>query len=308
MKGAALIVNARSRTGEKAFERASKLLDSLGVQIRVGYPLGDPARLAETVREAVGEGYDPIVLGGGDGTVSSTVDFLANHHATLGLLPLGTANDFARTLEIPSGLEAACRTIANGKVVDIDLGLAGENYYVNVASVGLSVEVTRSLSAQLKRSIGPLAYPVAALRSFFKHEPFSARLTFPDGDHEPAEYERLLQVAVGNGRFYGGGMVVAPDAGIDDRQLDVYAIKLGRSRDLIGVARYLKSGDFVKSEGVDHFVTRRVHLATEPELAVNVDGELVARTPEDFSIASNSLHVIVPETSTAARLDKDPEH
>jgi YegS/Rv2252/BmrU family lipid kinase len=306
MKGAALIVNARSRSGEQAFQRASNLLSSLGVAIGASYALSDPSRLSETVREAVLEGYDPIILGGGDGSVSSTVDFLAHHDATMGLLPLGTANDFARTLGIPSHLEEACETIAHGKVVDVDLGLAGDNYYVNVASVGLGVEVTRSLSPRLKKRIGPLAYPVAAIRSFFKHEPFSARLTFPDRDHEPAEYDRLLQVAVGNGRFYGGGMVVAPEAGIDDRELDIYAIRLGRSRDLLGVVRYLKSGDFVKSECVDHFVTRRVRLETEPELSINVDGELVARTPEEFSIASNALHVIVPETSTAARLD-EPE-
>ncbi len=303
MKGAALIVNARSRTGEKAFERASKLLSSLGVEISASYALSDPARLAETVREAILEGHDPIILGGGDGSVSSTVDFLAHHHATLGLLPLGTANDFARTLQIPSGLEEACETIAHGKVVDVDLGLVGENFYVNVASVGLSVEVTRSLSPWLKKNIGPLAYPIAAIKAFFKHEPFAARLTFPDGDHEPVEHDRLLQVAVGNGRFYGGGMVVSLESGIDDKSLDVYAIRLGRRRDLVGVARYLRSGDFVKSEGVDHFLTRRVLLKTEPELSINVDGELVARTPQEFSLAPNALRVLVPETSTAARRD-----
>ena len=303
LAGAALIVNARSRTGEQAFKRASELLASLGVEIDASYALHDAARLPETVREAVGEGHNPIILGGGDGSVSSTVDFLAHNDVTLGLLPLGTANDFARTLEIPDELEAACRTIANGKVVDIDLGLAGDNFYVNVASVGLGVEATRALSPQLKKSIGPLAYPVAAIKAFLKHEPFTARLSFPDGDHEPIGYGRLLQVAVGNGRFYGGGMVVAPDSGIDDRTLDVYVIKLGRQRDLFGVARYLKSGDFVKNESVDHFRTRRVLLETEPELSVNVDGELVAKTPEEFSVAANALHVIVPETSDAARMD-----
>jgi diacylglycerol kinase (ATP) len=303
MNGAALIVNARSRTGEKAFERASRLLDSLGVEVGVSYALSDPARLAETVREAVSEGHGPIILGGGDGSVSSTVDFLAHHDVTLGLLPLGTANDFARTLEIPSGLEAACETIACGKVVDVDLGLVGDNFYVNVASVGLSVETTRSLSPQLKKSIGPLAYPVAAIQAFLKHEPFTARLAFPDGDHEPVDYGRLLQVAVGNGRFYGGGMVVAPGSGIDDRLLDVYAIKLGRRRDLFGVVRYLRSGDFVRNESVDHFRTSRVLLETEPELPINVDGELVTRTPEEFAVADNALHVIVPETSTAARYE-----
>jgi YegS/Rv2252/BmrU family lipid kinase len=303
VKGPALIVNARSRTGEKAFSKALKLLSSLSVTVEASYALSDPTRLPETVRAVVLEGYDPIVLGGGDGSVSSTVDFLAHHHATLGLLPLGTANDFARTLEIPSNLEAACETIARGKVVDVDLGLVGDNFYVNVASVGLGVEVTRSLSPQLKKSIGPLAYPVAATIAFFKHEPFAARLTFPDGDHEPTEYDRLLQVAVGNGRFYGGGMVVAPGSGIDDRYLDVYAIRLGRKRDLVGVARYLRSGDFVKSEGVDHFRTRRIRLETEPELSINVDGELVAHTPQDFSVAPNALRVVVPKTSTTARRD-----
>jgi diacylglycerol kinase (ATP) len=304
MKSAALIVNARSRSGERAFEKALRLLDTLGVEVGVSYALGEPTRLPETVREAVGEGHDPIILGGGDGSVSSTVDFLAHHDITLSVLPLGTANDFARTLEIPLDLEAACETIAHGKVVDIDLGLAGDNFYVNVASVGLGVEVTRSLSPRLKKSIGPLAYPVAAVRAFFKHQPFTARLSFPDGDYEPVDYGRLLQVAVGNGRFYGGGMVVAPESGIDDRFLDIYAIKLGRRRDLVGIVRYLKSGDFVRNESVDYFRTGRVLLETQPELPVNVDGELVAQTPEEFSVAPNALHVIVPETSTAAQMDK----
>ena len=98
-------------------------------------------------------------------------------------------------------------------------------------------------------------------------------------------------------------MVVAPDSGIDDRHLDVYAIRLGRRRDLVGVARYLRSGDFVKNESVDHFRTRRIHLTTEPALAVNVDGELVAHTPQEFSVAENALRVFVPEGSTAARQD-----
>lgn len=300
---AALIVNTRSRTGERAFFQALDRLQDLHVPLGVTYAIRDPARLPETVREVLDDGYRFLILGGGDGTVSSVVDFLADRDVVLGLLPLGTANDFARTLDIPEDIEAACRTIANGKVVDVDLGLAGENFYVNVASVGLGVEATRALSPWLKRSTGPLAYPVAAIRAFLKHKPFSARLSFPDGDHEPVEYERLLQVAVGNGRFYGGGMVVASESGIDDKTLDIYAIDLGRHRNLIGAARYLKSGDFIKTEGVHHFRTSRVRLETEPDLPVNIDGEVVTRTPQDFSVAQNALHVLVPQESDAARHD-----
>jgi YegS/Rv2252/BmrU family lipid kinase len=257
------------------------------------------------VEAAAQDGPDLVVIAGGDGTISRAVGRLAHRDVVLGLLPLGTANDFARTLGIPQDIEGACRTIAEGKVVDVDLGLAGDNYYVNVASVGLGVEVTRALSPWLKKSTGPLAYPAAAIRAFLEHEPFSARLTFPDGDHETAEYDRLLQVAVGNGRFYGGGMVVAPESGIDDRTLDVYAIELGRHRNLIGVARYLKSGDFIKMEGVHHFRTSRVRLETDPELAVNIDGEVVARTPQDFSVVRNALNVLVPQDSAVARHDND---
>ena len=302
---AALVVNTRSRTGERAFFQALDRLQDLDVQLGVTYAIRDPARLAETVREVLEDGYRLLILGGGDGTVSSVVDFLADRDAVLGLLPLGTANDFARTLEIPEDIEAACRAIAGGKIVDVDLGLAGDNYYVNVASVGLSVGTTRALSPWLKKSTGPLAYPVAAIRAFLKHEPFSATLTFPDGDNEPVEYERLLQIAVGNGRFYGGGMVVAPESGIDDRTLDIYAIELGRSRDLLGVARYLKSGDFINIEGVHHFRTSRVRLETDPDNPINIDGEVVTRTPKDFSVARNALDVLIPQESSAAHQDND---
>ena len=302
---AALIVNTRSRTGERAFFQALDHLQEMHVPLGVTYPIRDPARLPEAVQEVLGDGYEFLILGGGDGTVSSVVDFLADRGTLLGLLPLGTANDFARTLDIPEDIEEACKLMANGKVVDIDLGLAGDNFYVNVASVGLGVEATRGLSPWLKKSTGPLAYPVAAIRAFLKHEPFSARLTFPEGDHEPVEYDRLLQVAVGNGRFYGGGMIVALESGIDDKTLDIYAIDLGRRRDLIGAVRYLKSGDFIKTDGVHNFRTPRVRLETDPDLPVNIDGEVVTRTPQDFSVAQNALSVLVPQDSTAARQDNN---
>jgi diacylglycerol kinase (ATP) len=302
---AALIVNTRSRSGERTFFRALDRLQELGVMLGPTYAVRDPVRLPETVRDVLDDGseYGLLILGGGDGSVSSVVDFLAHHDVVLGLLPLGTANDFARTLGIPSDIEGACQTIAGGKVVDVDLGLAGDNYYVNVASVGLGVEATRALSPWMKKSTGPLAYPVAAIKAFLNHQPFTARLTFPDGDHEPVEYERLLQVAVGNGRFYGGGMVVAPESGIDDRRLDIYAIELGRRRDLIGIARYLRSGDFIREEGVSHFRTERVRLETGPDLPTNIDGEVVTCTPQNFSVDHNALKVLVPQESTAARRD-----
>ena len=106
---AALIVNTRSRSGERTFFKALDRLEELGVPLGATYAIRDPVRLPETVREVLyeGPGYRFLILGGGDGSVSSVVDFLAHHDVTLGLLPPGTANDFARTLEIPADIEKA---------------------------------------------------------------------------------------------------------------------------------------------------------------------------------------------------------
>lgn len=300
---ASLVVNAGSRTGDRAFPELLDLLREAGVEVESSYRLRDAARVPDTVRGVVTDGCDLLILGGGDGTVSSVVDVLAGSRTALGILPLGTANDFARTLEIPADLAQACSVVASGKVVDVDLGLAGTNFYVNVASVGLGVGVSEALTPRLKRAAGPLAYPLAAVRAFRAHRPFAARLSFPDGDHETVELERVLQVAVGNGRFYGGGNVVAAGAGIDDGALDVYAVEHGPPGRLLAVMSRFRTGQFVRRDDVRHYRTTKVLLETDPELPVNLDGEVEARTPEQFAVAGNALHVVVPADATAARYD-----
>ncbi|MDQ3855375.1 MAG: diacylglycerol kinase, partial [Chloroflexota bacterium] len=164
--------------------------------------------------------------------------------------------------------------------------------------------VPQEVSPGLKARVGQLAYPLAAVLAFLRHRPFSATLSFPDGDHPPAHFRRLLQVAVGNGRFYGGGMVVAPGSAIDDSQLDVYALTLGKHRDLIHIVRYFRTGGFVRSSGAAHYRTRRVLIHTGEPMSLNVDGEVYGSTPMEFSVAPDALRVLVPRHSTAARYDK----
>lgn len=304
---AALVVNASSRTGNAAYERARERLTDLGLPLAECYPVTDPTRLTEVVEHVAADGCDLVIVGGGDGTLSTAVDPLLQHGAVLGVLPLGTANDLARTLQLPTDVDAACEAIANGKVVDIDLGRVGDNYFVNLASIGLSVGVSRMLTPGLKRRLGPLAYSVATLRAYRAHEPFSASLEFPDGDHEPRRLEGLLQLAVGNGRHYGGGNTVSPTAGIDDHLLDLYAVRAGRFRDHVAMARMLRDGSFVGHDDVLHLTTRHVTVHTEPELPVNVDGEVVATTPQPITVHRNALEVVVPAASTAAYHDAHAE-
>lgn len=289
------MVNARARTGSKAYLRAIEKLRGLGVPLHSTFPLHDPARLPETVNAAVDAGHDMIILGGGDGSVSSVVDVLAHRGVPMGLLPLGTANDFARTLHIPTNLDKACHTIAHGKMVDIDLGLCGNNYYVNRASVGLGAGVAEAMSSTLKKWTGALAYPVATIKALLRHQRFSARLVFPDDDHEPQEHHGLLQLSIANGRYFGGGQLAAHDAGIDDATLDIAVMRHGSLHDLVIAARDLKRGA-LDSEHIHHLRTTRVDVVTEPDLPINVDGELVDGTPQRFSVARNALHVMVPRT------------
>ena len=302
-KSAAVVINAGARLGAAGPALAVDRLRSAGLPISSVHHVLSGVELAGVLDQVVAGGHDLVVVGGGDGTVSFAAGRLAGTGTVLGVLPLGTANDLARTLEIPSDLAGACAALAGGKVVDIDLGRANGQPFLNVASVGLSVGVTETLSPRLKRYLGPLAYGVAAVRAYARHRPFRARLEFPDGDHETLELDNLLQVAVGNGRHYGGGNAVSPTAGIDDHLLDIYAIPGAPLRENVRIARMLKDGSFVERSGVYHLTCQRVRLVTEPPMPVNLDGEIATTTPADFTIERNSVHVVVPHGSNVARFD-----
>lgn len=302
-QSAAVVINAGARLGAAVRDLAVDTMQRAGVPVSSVHHLQSGAELPGTLDRVLADGHDLVVVGGGDGSVSYAAGRLAGTRVVLGVLPLGTANDLARTLEIPKDLAGACAAVADGKVVDIDLGRANGKPFLNVASVGLSVGVTESLSPRLKRRLGPLAYGVAAVRAYARHKPFRARLEFPEGDHETLELDNMLQVAVGNGRHYGGGNAVSPTAGIDDHTLDIYAIPGAPLREHVRIARMLKNGSFVERKGVYHLTTRRVRLVTEPPMPVNLDGEIATVTPADFTIERNAVHVVVPQSSTSASFD-----
>lgn len=293
-RGAALIVNTQARSGEEDFARVQAALRAAGVPVERAVGLRQPERLRETIREALDAGHSPIIIGGGDGSISTAADTLARQAAVLGVIPLGTANDFARTLDIPEDVEGACAVIARGNVVEVDLGRIGDRYYVNLASAGLAGEVTKVLPHWLKRLFGPFAYPLCTAYAFLHYRPFDARLTFPEGDHAPVTLRRLLQVGVGNGHYYGGGMVVAPDAQPDDGTLDVFAIESGRWRKLLSIAAALKTGEYIHRPGVHYYRTSAVGIQTSRPIEFDVDGDLDGTTPQRITTACAALRVLAP--------------
>ncbi|MCW2737224.1 lipid kinase [Nocardioides sp.] len=299
----AVVVNTASRTGARALPLVKPALQKTSEEVVV-HPAHGGLELLDALGAAMDEGPDLLVVGGGDGTIGCAAGLVAHTGTVLGVLPLGTANDFARTLEIPTDLAAAVDTLLTGKVVDVDLGRVDGRAYLNVASLGLSVAVARRLTPGLKRRLGRFAYPVATLGAYRGHRPFSARLELDDGT--VLELPDLMQVAVGNGRHYGGGLTVSPDASIDDHLLDVYAVEQGRLRDHVSIARLLRTGHLVEHERVHHATARRLRLLTDEPLEVNLDGEVAATTPATFEVDRNALHVVVPVHSRAARKDDAP--
>ncbi len=290
---AVLIVNTRARRGQELYNQAQIALRHAGINLIGSYAVTSGRQLPELARNIVKGGIKSLIVGGGDGTISAIVDYLVNHEINLGVLPLGTGNDFAATMNIPSTLEAAARVIAAGRTSRIDLGIVNHNYYVNVASVGFGAAVTTQITDADKRNYGSFAYTIAAARTALTHRPFVARLTFSNQTiTTPA-----INIAVANGRFYGGGNLVTPDARIDDNELIVTLFEPMNLTELIQVGSQLRSGLYTHHPRVRVF--RRVrHLQLEIieglQQHLNVDGELWGHTPATFGIAPASLSVFVP--------------
>jgi YegS/Rv2252/BmrU family lipid kinase len=254
------------------------------------------------VGEALSDGARTVVVGGGDGTISAAAGLLAGTGAVLGVLPLGPANDLARTLHLPDDLDGAARVIAQGRTRAVDVAYAGERAFLNAASVGFSSALTRRLRGGLKRAAGPLAYPVAGASAAAEGRPFRARVEVDGAVHE----QDALQIVVGNGRFHGGGRLIAPRAAIDDRRLDVYVVAAPpgpsdpprpRLRDLarlLGHGVRLLRGRHLEHPDVFHARGRSAEIRTDPPLEIDADGELVGHTPARFRVVPAALSVLAP--------------
>jgi YegS/Rv2252/BmrU family lipid kinase len=298
----ALVVNVRARRGEEWFERARAGLAERGVEVTGAHAV-EPAELSQRVRDELARGAERVVVGGGDGSLAAAAGVLAGTRAALGVLPLGTANDFARSLHIPDDLEGALRVIARGAVRAVDVAWLGDHAFLNAASLGVSSELTRRLEDGLKRRAGKLAYPVAAPAAAVGQPAFKLRIEL-DGR---VIDDDALQVVVGNGRYHGGGRLIAPHARIDDHRLDVYVLSAAsdareatrpdRLRDLAALARYawlLLRGKHLDHPRVFHARSASVRVHTVPPIDIDADGELAGRTPAEFRVLPGQLRVIAP--------------
>ncbi|MCC3424966.1 MAG: lipid kinase [Microcoleus sp. PH2017_01_SCD_O_A] len=288
MKKALLLVNQHSRKGQNLLSQATVKLQALGFDLIVE-STNRADEISDTIRRHQNQ-VELVIIGGGDGTLNCAIEGLIDTKLPLGILPMGTANDLARTLEIPTDLSAACQLIASGKVRLIDLGWVNGQHFFNVASLGLSVQITQRLTKDVKQRWGVLAYAFTALQTIWESRPFRAEIKV----NNQSFHVKTIQIAIGNGRYYGGGMTVAEDATIDDRRLDLYSLETKNWWEIIALLPAMRQGNHNSWPNVRALHAQEIEINTSKRRPINTDGEITTQTPAKFRVIPQALAVIAP--------------
>ncbi|MEX2499365.1 MAG: lipid kinase [Wenzhouxiangellaceae bacterium] len=283
-----LITNPGSRLGESS-------LDELGARFRdQGKVVERRPERAQDLPDLIrrhGPEVDRVVLGGGDGTVNLALDALLEVERPLGLLPLGTANDLARSLEIPQELEKAVAVILSGNLRKVDVAFANEVSFINAIGMGLGPQMTREMDSETKSNWGMLAYMIGMARAFREPRHFNATIRV-DGREETYD---CVQITVANGIHYGGGMTIVDDAKLDDGQLDVLIVRKQSRLSLLGSIDRMRSGHTRAADNMWHFRCSELSITTDPVIEVTFDGEFLGRTPLHCTVRRHALRIYAPD-------------
>lgn len=292
---AVLIVNAHSRKGEALCHEARDRLVAAGIHLTAAHAVKYPSQLDGIVAAAVQGGAPMVVVGGGDGTLARLVRHVAGSDCVFAVLPLGTANSFARTLDLPLDLDGAVAAIATGRLRRIDLGRIGDDYFVNAAALGLSPMIGDTVPHGLKRYLGRIGYLGWALWCLTRFRPF--RLTVADARGEHRTW--ASEVRIFNGRFHGGVELIET-TDVDSGDLVIQAVT-GRSLLRLAFDWYAKFFR-LKSRGANtvEFRGRELRLVCRPAQKISVDGECLARTPATVRVAQRAIDVVVPSPPSIA--------
>jgi lipid kinase YegS len=258
------------------------------IDVRVTREKGDAQRFVPQAGEV-----DLLIAAGGDGTLNEVVNGLMElpieARPVLGVVPLGTANDFATGCGIPRDPKKALALCLEGKAVAIDVGKANKYWFLNAATAGFGAEVTATTSPELKRLLGPAAYTVMGAILAMNVRQYHGRLTLPGGEITGSGPAAII----GNGRQTGGGVQVAPRACIDDGLLDVLVIRHIPATALLTAARELQQ---LSSEGeyVSYWQAPWAEVHSEELMPVNLDGEPVQFSSVRYEAVPNAIRLIAP--------------
>ena len=247
------------------------------------------------IKNAIKAGVTRIIAGGGDGTLNGVVNALMKKNraqkASLGVMPLGTANDFARGAGVPlDDLAAALHLAATSRATPIDIGQVNGRYFINVVSGGFGAEVTATTPQELKGMLGGAAYTLMGLVKALQLKPYTGRLTLPDGTVEEGS---IVVMAVGNNRFAGGAFEVAPRANLTDGLLDLAELASAETPTPAAIASefadpFNKGNKFLRYRQLASF-----KIESDRPLHTNLDGEPLIDDHFEFSVHHRALPVVL---------------
>ncbi len=283
---ALLLAISTPRQSRKRLSEAIGYLQRSGLEVIAEYP-EQPQDISELIQTNQDE-VDLVIIAGGDGTLNAGVDALIETKLPLGVLPLGSSNDLAKTLGIPKNLNQACKIIIEGDIRHIDLGCVNGKHFFNFASLGLSVDITQKLTKNAKLPLGIFSYFGAVIQAILKSRPLSVKIS----PNKPVI--QTVQIVVGNGLYYGGSKAAVENARIDDQQLDFYLLEIEHWWEIFSLLPVMRSGNFVDCPQIRSLQTRQIRVDTGKPCPINTDGEITIYTPATFRVIPKALPVLVP--------------
>lgn len=292
-----IIINPSASRGRavRAWSRVRDLVTSHGMAFTEVFS-ERPKHAWEIAGDAATQGYSTVVAAGGDGTVNEVINGLMQipqaTRPALAVLPGGTGNDFARAIGTPKRAPLAIQALLNGARRRIDVGEVNGRYYAGISGVGFDAEAARQANAWPRWIGGTALYVAAILKMLVTYSPVEARITI-DGR---AQTLRMFLLAAANTKWYGGGMLMAPHAAIDDGRLGiVYAGDLGKLETLMLLPK-VYTGKHLQHPKVSHTTADEVVVESDVPLSIHADGETVGRVPARFRCVRAAIEVLVPST------------
>ncbi|AKG33248.1 diacylglycerol kinase [Paenibacillus durus] len=291
MKTARLIYNPTSGREEMRRRLADILerLDRGGIEATCHATTGE-GDATEAAADAVNRGYDLIIAAGGDGTLNEVVNGMAEkpNLPPLGVLPLGTTNDFARAMGIPKYWEESCDLIIQQQSRLIDLGKANDRYFINIAGGGTLTELTYEVPSRLKTMMGQLAYYLKGIEKMASLSPTELVIR---ANGQELIHDEFMLFLIANTNSVGGFEKLAPDARIDDGLFDVIALKKCNLAELIRLVTLALRGEHLQDKKVVYFRTNEMEVTSPGHVQLNLDGELGGTLPGHFRILPQHLRI-----------------
>jgi len=314
LKRIRLIINPVSGDDEPNLMKLPEIIAAMeaeGIRADIAFtdPDNSPALIAQ---KAIEEDYELVVVAGGDGTVGEVAKGLLRSPVTLGIIPVGTYNNIARSLSIPTDIVAACQVIANGQIKSIDVGQANnEHYFFEAAGVGLDAALF-PIGEEIKG--GRWGQLLQAARLALNYKPQRLRMEFDRPIAEArvstvkrrfvrkkplARYELRLSallVVIANGAYYGTGFTVAPDAAIDDGLLTISIFRNFSKWELMRHFWSISKGQRQYSPKIETYRVGEVKFTSDVQIPVHIDGHPIGELPVTLKAVKDMLKVIVPQT------------